>query len=125
MGLRLPAPRPCELCRGKAHRSGDASVGGRQLRRWLRSISIPDINVSITNPVGLHARPATLLVQAASRYRDTLVEIVKDGAVRVARVKARLRRLDSRECERAAGDAIGLEDGQQVRDLLTARGLQR
>ena len=42
----------------------------------------------------------------------------------VANVKARVRALDSRECERAARDAIGLEDGRQVRDLLTARGLQ-
>src|SRR5438445_1270607 len=42
----------------------------------------------------------------------------------VASVKARVRGLDSRECERAARDAIGLEDGRQVRDLLTARGLQ-
>jgi len=42
----------------------------------------------------------------------------------VANVKARVRGLDSRECERAARDAVGLEDGRQVRDLLTARGLQ-
>src|SRR5437879_6793455 len=42
----------------------------------------------------------------------------------VANIKARVRGLDSRECERAARDAIGLEDGRQVRDLLTARGLQ-
>jgi phosphoenolpyruvate-protein kinase (PTS system EI component) len=43
----------------------------------------------------------------------------------VANVKARVRGLDSRECERAARNAIGLEDGPQVRDLLAARGLQR
>ena len=43
----------------------------------------------------------------------------------VADFKARVRALDSRECERAARDAIGLEDGQQVRDLLKARGLQQ
>ena len=47
--------------------------------------AIPDINVTITNSVGLHARPATLFVQAASRYKDTRVEIVKDGAVRDAK----------------------------------------
>ena len=46
---------------------------------------MPDINVTITNPVGLHARPATLFVQAASRYKDTRVEIVKDGIVRDAK----------------------------------------
>lgn len=42
----------------------------------------------------------------------------------VAKIKARVRGLDSRECNRAARDALGLEDGQQVRDFLTARGLQ-
>jgi multiphosphoryl transfer protein len=42
----------------------------------------------------------------------------------VAGFKARVRTLDSRECERVARDAIGLEDGQQVRDLLSARGLR-
>ena len=42
----------------------------------------------------------------------------------VANVKARVRGLDSRRCERAARDAVGMEDGQQVRDLLAARGLQ-
>jgi phosphocarrier protein FPr len=42
----------------------------------------------------------------------------------VATVKGRVRSLDSRECERTARDAIALEDGQQVRDLLTTRGLQ-
>src|SRR5438094_1059644 len=43
----------------------------------------------------------------------------------VANVKARVRTLDSRECERAARDSIGLEDGKQVRDLLAARGLKQ
>lgn len=43
----------------------------------------------------------------------------------VASVKARVRTLDSRACERAARDALALEDGQQVRALLTARGLQQ
>lgn len=42
----------------------------------------------------------------------------------VAKFKARVRALDSRACNRAAREAIGLEDGQQVRRSLTARGLQ-
>ena len=42
----------------------------------------------------------------------------------VAKFKARVRALDSRACDRAAREAIGLEDGQQVRHSLTARGLQ-
>ena len=32
--------------------------------------------------MGLHARPATLFVQTASRYKDTGVELVKNGTVR-------------------------------------------
>ena len=43
----------------------------------------------------------------------------------VASVKARVRTLESRECDRAARDATALEDGQMVRELLIARGLQQ
>ena len=42
----------------------------------------------------------------------------------VSQVKRRIRSLDSRDCARAAADAIKLEDGQQVRDLLAQLGLQ-
>lgn len=42
----------------------------------------------------------------------------------VAKIKSRVRALDSRACKLAAREATGLEDGQQVRLLLSARGLQ-
>ena len=44
-----------------------------------------EIALTITNPVGLHARPAALFVQTASRYKDTRVEVSKNGEVRDAK----------------------------------------
>ncbi|TMD80798.1 MAG: HPr family phosphocarrier protein [Chloroflexi bacterium] len=41
--------------------------------------------LTITNKVGLHARPAALFVQTAARFKDTRVEVVKDGMVRDAK----------------------------------------
>lgn len=51
----------------------------------MKEDSIPEITLTITNPVGLHARPAALFVQTASRYQDTRVEVVKNGTVRDAK----------------------------------------
>lgn len=41
--------------------------------------------LTIMNKVGLHARPAALFVQTAARFKDTRVEVVKDGAARDAK----------------------------------------
>jgi phosphocarrier protein len=41
--------------------------------------------LTITNKVGLHARPAALFVQTAARFKDTKVEIIKNGTVRDAK----------------------------------------
>jgi phosphotransferase system HPr (HPr) family protein len=35
--------------------------------------------------VGLHARPAALFVQTAARFKDTRIDVVKDGTVRNAK----------------------------------------
>lgn len=37
------------------------------------------------NKVGLHARPAALFVQTAARFKDTRVEVLKDGVARDAK----------------------------------------
>jgi phosphocarrier protein HPr len=37
------------------------------------------------NKVGLHARPAALFVQTAARFKDTRVEVVKNGTARDAK----------------------------------------
>jgi phosphocarrier protein HPr len=47
--------------------------------------AIMERQLTITNKVGLHARPAALFVQTAARFKDTRVEVVKDGAVRDAK----------------------------------------
>lgn len=41
--------------------------------------------LTIMNKVGLHARPAALFVQTAARFKDTRVEVLKDGAARDAK----------------------------------------
>lgn len=51
----------------------------------MKEDPIPEITLTITNPVGLHARPAALFVQTANRYKDTRVEVVKNGTVRDAK----------------------------------------
>lgn len=37
--------------------------------------------VVLTNKLGLHARPASHLVKTASKFKDTVVEIARDGDV--------------------------------------------
>ncbi|TME24406.1 MAG: HPr family phosphocarrier protein [Chloroflexi bacterium] len=44
-----------------------------------------ELPLTITNKVGLHARPAALFVQTAARFKDTRVEVIKDGMVRDAK----------------------------------------
>ena len=41
--------------------------------------------LTIMNKVGLHARPAALFVQTAAQFKDTRVEVLKDGVVRDAK----------------------------------------
>jgi phosphocarrier protein HPr len=49
------------------------------------SEAITERRLTIMNKVGLHARPAALFVQTAARFKDTRVEVVKDGTVRDAK----------------------------------------
>ena len=61
-------------------------VPGRRLRHARRrGEAITERTLTITNKVGLHARPAALFVQTAARFKDTRVEVVKDGMVRDAK----------------------------------------
>jgi phosphocarrier protein HPr len=46
---------------------------------------ITERQLTITNKIGLHARPAALFVQTAARFKDTRVEVVKDGMIRDAK----------------------------------------
>jgi phosphocarrier protein HPr len=47
--------------------------------------AIAERPLTITNKVGLHARPAALFVQTAARFKDTKIEVVKDDTVRDAK----------------------------------------
>jgi phosphotransferase system HPr (HPr) family protein len=49
------------------------------------AITTAERQLTIMNKVGLHARPAALFVQTAARFRDTRVEVVKNGTVRDAK----------------------------------------
>jgi phosphocarrier protein HPr len=46
---------------------------------------IAERRLTIMNKVGLHARPAALFVQTAARFKDTRVEVVKNGSARDAK----------------------------------------
>jgi len=46
---------------------------------------ITERRLTIMNKVGLHARPAALFVQTAARFKDTRVEVVKDGQAKDAK----------------------------------------
>jgi phosphotransferase system HPr (HPr) family protein len=46
---------------------------------------MPELALTIKNEVGLHARPAALFVQTAARFKDTKIEVVKEGQVRDAK----------------------------------------
>jgi phosphotransferase system HPr (HPr) family protein len=47
--------------------------------------AVAERQLTITNKVGLHARPAALFVQTAARFKDTRVEVVKNGDARDAK----------------------------------------
>jgi len=38
-----------------------------------------EISVVVANPSGLHARPASIFVKAATRFPSTAIKVVKDG----------------------------------------------
>ena len=58
---------------------------GSQTTACKEASTIPERPLTITNKVGLHARPAALFVQTAARFKDTKIEVVKDGTVRDAK----------------------------------------
>lgn len=65
---------------------GPQTTGGNPAARTREEAStISERPLTITNKVGLHARPAALFVQTAARFRDTRIEVVKDGTVRDAK----------------------------------------
>ncbi len=75
----------------------------------------------ITNEVGLHARPAALFVQTANRFKQTRIELVKDGVTRDAKSMLGVLTLAVKQGSRVAIRAEGPEADEAVialRDLV-------
>jgi phosphocarrier protein HPr len=78
--------------------------------------STAERQLTITNKVGLHARPAALFVQTAARFRDTRVEVLKDGLIRDAKSILSVLTLGVSQ-----GTTITVRaDGPQAEEALTA-----
>lgn len=60
-------------------------IGRADYAHKRRRRSILERPLTIMNKVGLHARPAALFVQTAARFKDTKVEVLKDGVSRDAK----------------------------------------
>jgi phosphocarrier protein HPr len=59
--------------------------GQGRLRSQEEEEVILERPLTIMNKVGLHARPAALFVQTAARFKDTKVEVLKDGVPKDAK----------------------------------------
>src|SRR5260370_33920340 len=71
---------------GESRAGLDRMLFGSQTTRWKEaSVATTERPLTITNKVGLHARPAALFVQTAARFKDTKIEVIKDGTVRDAK----------------------------------------
>jgi phosphocarrier protein HPr len=71
---------------GESRTDLDRMGSGSQTTAWKEARqAITERPLTITNKVGLHARPAALFVQTAARFKDTKIEVVKDGTVRDAK----------------------------------------
>lgn len=76
---------------------------------------MPQRNVTLTNEVGLHARPAALFVKAAGQF-DAGVTITKGESSANGKSLLSLLKLDVRQ-----GDAITIAtDGEDAHDALDA-----
>jgi phosphocarrier protein HPr len=78
---------------------------------------VPEVSVVITNEVGLHARPAALFVQTANRFRQTRIEVVKDGVVRDAKSILGVLTLSVKQGSRISIRAEGPEAGEALSAL--------
>ena len=86
-------------------------------------MSIAEINVTITNSVGLHARPARLLVQTAARFQSQIQLRCGDKATNAKSIVGVLK------LGAVMGDTLLLraegEDAEQALDALTNLALRK
>lgn len=78
---------------------------------------VAEVSVVITNEVGLHARPAALFVQTANRFKQTRIEVVKDGVTRDAKSMLGVLTLAVKQGTRIAIRAEGSEADEALRAL--------
>jgi phosphotransferase system HPr (HPr) family protein len=80
-------------------------------------VPVAETTIVITNRVGLHARPARLLVQAAAKFQSR-IQLQKDGKTANARSFINILKLGA-----AAGDALHIqaegEDAETAIQTLT------
>lgn len=62
---------------------------------------------TITDPLGIHARPAGLLAKAAKAYADTTVTVTKDGNTVKATQLMKLMSLTVKQGKQDVADTIG------------------
>jgi phosphocarrier protein HPr len=79
---------------------------------------MPQLQTTITNPVGLHARPASLFVQTAKKFNSTI--IVRHGA-RQANAKSivQVLTLAVKHGSQVTLEADGDDSDQALQALLT------
>lgn len=73
--------------------------------------------VTVTSPSGLHARPAALFVQAASRYRGTVIRVAKDGRTIDAKSILSIMSLGARQGTELTIRAEGEQEAEAVEVL--------
>jgi len=78
---------------------------------------LAEVSLVITNEVDLHARPAALFVQTAGRFKQTRIELVKDGVVRDAKSMLGVLTLGVGKGTRIAIRAEGPEADEALRAL--------
>ena len=69
---------------------------------------------TITDPLGIHARPAGLLARTAMTFRDTVVTIEKDGASAKASQMMKLMGLGIRMGDAVTVTAEGAEEAAAI-----------
>lgn len=74
-----------------------------------------ELVITIKNEVGLHARPAALFVKTAAQYKDTRVEVLKDGQPRDAKSLIQVLAMGA-----GKGTILTLREGPHADDALTA-----
>jgi phosphocarrier protein HPr len=75
-----------------------------------------EVVLQVTNPVGLHARPAALFVQTAARFKDTDIRLIKGDQVRDAKSILQVLTLGV-----GPGTSITIQaDGAQAEEALAA-----